>query len=85
MAIGAGVIVRLLAAKHSTWWTALKESVVGIFCAYLFTNPVMAVGGLPDDARIGVAALLAIWGGKVVVLVLEAPSLADLLRAWRGK
>lgn len=85
LAIIAGLLVRLLSAKHNTWWTALKESLVGLLCAYLFTNPVMAVGALPADAKIGVAALLAIWGGKVLVLVLEAPNLADLIRAWRGK
>lgn len=85
MAIFGALMIRALHMKHGTWWGALKESVTGLFCAYTLTKPVMILADLPSEAKIGVSVLLAIWGGKVIVLVLEAPSITDLLKAWRGK
>lgn len=85
LAIVGALVIRALHSKSGSFWTAVKETITGLFLAYMLTKPTMLIGDLPAGAEIGVAVCWAIWGGKLMVLALEAKSLRELIQAWRGK
>jgi hypothetical protein len=85
LSIGGALLIRALHTKHGSLWSTFKETVTGLFMAYFLTTPVMIVADLPQDAEIGVAFCLGLWGGKLLVLTLEAKSIGDLIKAWRAR
>lgn len=87
LAIAGALVVRLLINKTNSGWVAIKETMVGLFCAFVFTKPTLDITGMPrtQDMLIFTAVLWAILGGKVLLMILQSESLAELIRAWRGK
>lgn len=85
LGILAGAIIRAMYGKRNQWWITLRESIVGVFLAYLCTDWIMAIGGFPYEAKIGVAGLVTLLGGRLITITLEKLDPLELLRAWRGK
>ena len=89
-AVMGAAVAKLLMSEKLRWVQAISTSVVGVFCAYVFTEPVADFLGWTKDGHIfALAAMLTIVGENLLRLVLDASAsktlLADLIRAWRGK
>lgn len=81
---GAGAVIGiLLDFRRHTWATASLALVSGVFAAYVGTDAVVGLTGLPSNA---VAALLGISGRNLIAWLLSASR--DPLAVWdriRGK
>lgn len=84
-AIGGAVLLRHLTTKSLSIWGALSTTISGVLCAVLFTPLFVEWFGLSAKVENAVAALLTLVGADMIRLVLQSQSLADLIRAWRGK
>ena len=84
-AIAAAVALRHLTAKSLTLGGAVSTTISGVLCAVLFTPLVVEWAGLSTKAENAVAALLTLLGADMIRLFLQSQSLADLIRAWKGK
>lgn len=82
----AGIIVSVVTADQQTPAMALVRMVAGLFCALIFTYPIVDwLGREPDIYRNATAALLAVSGYAVARLInnFRWSNLVDLLKAWR--
>ena len=84
-AIAGAVVLRHLTTKTLTLWGAVSTTISGVLCAVLFTPLVMEWFNLSTKSEPATAALLALLGADMIRLFLQSQSLADLIRAWRGK
>lgn len=82
----AGILISVVTADQQTPAMAFVRLVTGLFCALLFTDPILDwLGREPDIYRNATAALLAVSGYAVARLInnLRWSILVDLLKAWR--
>lgn len=84
-AIVGAVMLKHLTVKSAGAWSLISTTISAVLCAVLFSGLVMEWFSLSPKSEPAVAALLAIFGDHGLRLVLQSQSLADLIRAWRGK
>lgn len=88
LTMAGAVVVKLLTSPYHSIWRAAVQIVTAVFCAWVFTDPVIDWLDLdPDTYKNPVAALVAITGeGIVRALLLAANNPKEfiaLLRYWR--
>lgn len=86
--VGAAVL-KLLFSPFQSWWKSFSTMVSAVFCAWVFTAPVMdLMGWNPDIYENAVAAVIALMGEGVMRMIIQVwqdPRLAiDFIRAVRG-
>lgn len=85
-AIAGAILVKLLTVKRLSFWQVCVTTFSAIFFAVVFTRPVIIWWDLAAQTyEPAVAALLALFGEHLARLVLQSQSIADLIKAWRGK
>lgn len=85
-AIGGAILVKLLTVKRLSFWQVCVTTISALFFAVVFTAPAIHWWDLaPSTYEPAVAALFALFGEHLARLVLQSQSIADLIKAWRGK
>ena len=89
-AVMGAAVAKLLMSERLRWVQALSTSLVGVFCAVVFTEPLADFLGWHKPHHFyALAALLTIVGENLLRLILDASAsktlFADLVKAWRGK
>jgi hypothetical protein len=91
LAIIGGAVVSIFFMEKMTWRNSTVHAAAGIFLAYIFHKPVIAILGWDFETyKIAVAAALAATGADVIRTILHMirnpmEYMRVLLEAWKGK
>lgn len=86
IAIAGAVLFKFSTTKNITLSYFIATTFSAVFFAVFFTGPILAIFNLPPGTyEPATAALVALFGEHVARLVLKSESIAELIRAWRGK
>ncbi|MGY6709683.1 MAG: hypothetical protein ACXIVF_15295 [Rhizobiaceae bacterium] len=87
--IGATVL-KVATSAYQSIWRVVVMVVAALFCALVFTDPIIDILGLhPDTYKVPMAALLALMGESFIRMVLgwlenNQEFITAIIRAWRG-
>lgn len=85
-AIAGAILVKVLTTRSLNFWQVCATTISALFFAVVFTAPMLHWWSLPSSPyEPAVAAVLALFGEHIARLVLQSQSIAELIRAWRGK
>lgn len=88
VSIIGGIIVSILTAENHSVWIATARVACGLFCAVVFTDPLLDILMRdPEIYRNAMAGLLAVSGYAGVRMINSAnwSKLSDLIKAVRSK
>lgn len=86
LAIAGAILFKFATTKNLSLSQVIGTTFSAVFFAVIFTGPLLAWMGLPPSTyEPATAALLALFGEHIARLVLKSESVAEIIRAWRGK
>lgn len=85
-AIAGAIILKIFTVRRLGIGGVITTALSAVFFAVVFTEPVLAWWQWPRQPyEPAVAAVLALFGEHIARLILQSQSLAELIKAWRGK
>lgn len=86
LAIAGAILLKMMTTKTFSLTQLIVTAFSAVFFAVIFTHPILAWTGWPPGVyEPAVAAVLALFGEHIARLILQSESIADLIRAWKGK